>query len=75
MIDLKWNRFWNNPAKNPTQTALNRFQRRPHGKMRSAFTDSAESFAMMNPLGKRELEHPFSDILGPLVLGEESQDD
>jgi hypothetical protein len=66
---MKWNRLWNAPPRNPTQTALNRFQRRPYGEIRSAFTDSQDSFAEMNPLGKRELEHPFSDILGPLVLG------
>ena len=65
------NMLYNIAPRNPTQTAFRRFARVPHGVMRSAFSDSQESFTKSNPLKVREIDTPFSDILGPLVLGEE----
>jgi len=67
------NMFWNLPVRNPTQTAFRRFAKVPHGVMRSAFSDSQEEFTKSNPLKVREIDTPFSDILGPLVLGEEDE--
>lgn len=75
MKDLtRQNLLWNAAPRNPTQTAFARFQKVPHGEMRSMFTDSAESFANTNPLTKREIETPFAHILGPLVLGGEDDE-
>ena len=65
------NMFWNLPVRNPTQTAFRRFAKVPHGVMRSAFSDSQESFTKSNPLVAGKIDTPFSDILGPLVLGDE----
>ena len=67
------NTFWNLPPRNPTQTVFRRFAKVPHGAVRSAFSDSQEDFAKSNPLTVREIDTPFSDILGPLVLGEEEE--
>ena len=67
--------LWNAPGRGGVQTAFTRFQKQPHGQLRSLFSDSADAFRASNPLVKREIETPYSDILGPLVLGGEEDDD
>jgi hypothetical protein len=75
MINLKLNLLHNVFPRNPTQTAFHRFTKTPGGAMRTAFTDSVEAFTKGNPLMERRIYTPFSDTMGPLVLGGEEDND
>lgn len=75
MIQVKnlLNPLWNAPGRGGVQTAFTRFKKQPYGQLRTLFSDSEENFKSLNPLVKREIETPYSDILGPLVLGGEDE--
>lgn len=53
-------KFWNNPAKNPTQTQYNRFQRKPGLTLETAFSKSLDEF---NLEAKEYLSTRFTKIL------------
>jgi len=60
---IKPHSFWNNPARNPTQTRYNRFLITPRRKVVSAFTESQKNFKTMKD---SILKTRFTEILGDL---------